>query len=289
MRAKSTSNWLVNGLTVFAVATILWLLIPLFASPAAQAQIVLPRSLLSGLTPNYRSDNLIGKFVSLRLTILRELAPGAPGDLEGELLRPVPTATWRDFDGAPPYTATPTATPTPTLTPTPTATSTSTRIPTRTPTPTPTEEPKTEEPKPPPATPTDTPTPIPDVAAPEEATLQLLKGEKGGETCNVTIGFDILDPKPSAGINNADVKLLYQYPIGSGDQNAPISGGGDWTGGIPGEEWLGSYAGQITGVSTEAEMNKFKFKVEVTDRAGHSSSSGNFILEVKSDCGVIET
>jgi len=50
---------------------------------------------------------------------------------------PVPTATALNFEGDPPYTATPTVTSTPTNTPTPTATSTPTRRPTSTPTPTP--------------------------------------------------------------------------------------------------------------------------------------------------------
>jgi hypothetical protein len=203
VQAKSTSNWLVTGLIVFAVATILWLLIPLFALPAAQAQIVLPRSLLSGLSPNYRSDNLIGKFVSLRLTILRELAPGAPGDLEGELLRPVPSATWRDFDGAPPFTATPTTTPTSTQTPTPTATSTPTRIPTRTPTRTPTEEPEEEEP---PVTPLP-----PDVATPEISGGDLDPSPGPIAECSKdihVIGLKIEDPAPSYGMKS--VKLRYR-------------------------------------------------------------------------------
>ena len=281
VQAKSSSNWLVTGLVVFAVATILWLLIPLFASPAAQAQIVLPRSLLSGLSPNYRSDNLIGNFVSLRLTILRELAPGAPGDLEGELLRPVPTATWRDFDGAPPFTATPTATPTPTQTPTPTATSTPTRIPTRTPTRTPTEEPEEEEPA-------ATPTPIPDVASPQ-AILKGLSGEKASETCKVTVEFKVEDSKPSSGVSNSNVKLKFQYPLGSPDIEVPLSGSGNWEGGIPGEKWTGTYTGQMSGISTLEGSNKFSFSMVVQDNVGLFSPPAGITAEVDSECTVLKT
>ena len=55
-----------------------------------------------------------------------------------ELMKsPVPTATARDFQGAKPFTATPTVTPVPTETPTPTPTNTCTPRPTATVTKTP--------------------------------------------------------------------------------------------------------------------------------------------------------
>jgi hypothetical protein len=286
VRAKSTSNWLVNGLTVFAVATILWLLIPLFASPAAQAQIVLPRSLLSGLSPNYRSDNLIGKFVSLRLTILRELAPGAPGDLEGELLRPVPTATWRDFDGAPPFTATPTATPTPTLTPTPTSTATPTRIPTRTPTRTPTEEPEEEE-KPPPATPTpdDEINPVVSGGSPDPG-----PGYLGDDNCAVFISVSnvhVTDDPPSYGMQSVKLK----YKVFTNDKVTELTGfilsdpmtltsGGAVDGG-----WDASYEGEIEfQIDTDWDEGA-NFKIELyaiaTDNGGNAAVS--FIGEYQMD------
>ena len=267
MRARSTSNWLVTGLSVFAVATILWLLIPLFASPAAQAQMVIPRPFLSGLSPDYRTDNLLGKFVSLRLTILRELAPGAPGHLEGELLKPVPTATWRDFDGAPPFTATPTATPTPTLTPTPTATSTPTRIPTRTPTRTPTEEPKDEEP---PATATP-----PDVAEPDVSggvpspSPDYLGDGKCHETIQVS-DVHVTDPAPSYGM--ALVKLKYQVMGFSGlifSGQLSLASGGAKEGG-----WDALYDGQIVFEIDTKWDSEEKFRVQLhaiaVDKGGHS-------------------
>ena len=62
----------------------------------------IPRGLFSRIVPNYGSDNFGDVIRTLRLTIVRELT----GDgMEQELLLPVPTATWRDFAGAPPYTA----------------------------------------------------------------------------------------------------------------------------------------------------------------------------------------
>jgi len=270
VQAKSSSNWLVTGLVVFAVAAILWLLVPLLALPTAQAQIVLPRSLLSGLSPNYRSDNLIGKFVSLRLTILRELAPGAPGDLEGELLRPVPTATWRDFDGAPPYTATPTATPTPTLTPTPTATSTPTRVPTRTPTRTPTEEPEEEEP---PATPTPADGASPEISGGD---LSPSPGDLGKCPATVTVAnLRVVDPPVSYGMTY--VRLVYHVFNNVGEltlgsvPSGPIplvSGGPTGEGG-----WDALYSGpmefQIQSGWETADVFTVKLYSEVKDKGGH--------------------
>jgi len=284
VRAKSTSNWLVNGLTVFAVATILWLLIPLFASPAAQAQIVLPRSLLSGLSPNYRSDNLIGKFVSLRLTILRELASGAPGDLEGELLRPVPTATWRDFDGAPPFTATPTATPTPTNTPTPTATSTPTRVPTRTPTRTPTEEPTEEKP---PATPLPPDEIEPKVDGGSADPGPSYLGEAPAN-CHVEIsvgGVRVTDEPISYGMSF--VKLKYQVTGFSGAFFNPMGQGPG--GPTPEGGWDALYSGSIVfEIDNDWALEGKSYDVELwvfaEDKGGHSATHPIGVYTMDENC-----
>lgn len=270
MRVRLPSNWLVTGLIVFAAATILWLLIPLLTSPVAQAQIVVPRSFLSGLSPNYRTDNLIGKFVSLRLTILRELAPGSPGDLEGDLLRPVPTATWRDFDGAAPFTATPTVTPTPTHTPTPTATSTPTRPPTRTPTRTPTEEPEEEEP---PATPTPA-----DVATPEISggDMSPAPGDLGKCPATITVAnLRVVDPPISYGMTSVRLKYHVFNDVGELTLGSVPSGPIPLVSGGPTGEggWDAVYSGPIefqiqTGWDT-ADVFTVKLYSEAKDKGGY--------------------
>ena len=284
VRVKLPSNWLVTGIIVFAAATILWLLIPLLTSPVAQAQIVVPRSFLSGLSPNYRTDNLIGKFVSLRLTILRELAPGSPGDLEGDLLRPVPTATWRDFDGAPPFTATPTVTPTPTHTPTPTATSTPTRTPTPTPTRTPTEEPEEEEP-PATATPPDEIEPEVDGGTPDPGPGFLGEGE-----CHASVfvnGIRVTDAPISYGMSL--VKLKYQVVDFSGfffsDPLTKVSGGSTGEGG-----WDANYEGSIvfeidTDWVLEGKKYDVKLWVVAQDNGGHADtrSLGDYTMDENCD------
>ena len=104
VRSKSSPTWLVVGLGLFSIATLIWLLFPLLSTGGAAAQMAIPRGLFSRIVPNYGSDNFGDVIRTLRLTIVRELT----GDgMEQELLLPVPTATWRDFDGALPYTATP--------------------------------------------------------------------------------------------------------------------------------------------------------------------------------------
>jgi hypothetical protein len=116
--------------------------------------------------------------------------------------------------------------------------------------------------------------------------LTVLEGIHESATCRFTIGFDVEDPRPSAGVESSQVHLLYEYPLGSGDKEAGLSGGGDWVGGVPGNKWIGSYTGQISGVGTG---DRFKFRVEVTDIAGNSGAAGGFTYSVNADCAAIET
>ncbi|MFV1858427.1 MAG: hypothetical protein ACC647_03660 [Anaerolineales bacterium] len=295
MRANSSPTWLVIGIGLFSVATLIWLLFPTLSDGGAAAQMAVPSGLFSRLVPDYGSDNLGDVFRTLRLTIVRELT----GDgLEQQLLLPVPTATWRDFAGAAPYTATPTNTPTSTNTPTPTSTATATNTATRRPTSTRTPTEKAEEKPPPPPTntptitptpsdtptPTSTPTPIPDVAGPD-VILERIEGTHESSTCMFTIDFSVEDPEPSAGVENSQVHLFYEYPIGSGDAEASLSGGGNWLGGVPGNEWAGTYTGQIFGVSTG---DRVKFSVEVKDNAGYRSLPSGFTFDVDADCRAID-
>ena len=100
-----------------------------------------------------------------------------------------------------------------------------------------------------------------------------------------TIEFSVEDPKPSAGVDNSKVHLIYEYPIGSGERESSLSGGGDWIDGVPGNAWVGSYIGQISGVSTG---DRFKFRVEVIDIAGHQSFPSGFTFDVDADCSAID-
>lgn len=261
----------------------LLLLLPLLFPGGAAAQIIIPQSLLSQLIANYADDGP-GGFVTLRLGSVRELA-GSPEQVEQELMRPVPTATWRNFEGAAPFTATPTDTPTPTNTPTPTSTPTPTPTPTFTPTftrtPTATEEPEEDEPPPPPPptkTPTITPTPTPpdtehptidDHGDPSPGPT----GFPAGECAPVVIvtGIHITDAAPSYGMDW--VKLKYQVVgfsglIFSNDLSPPDSGGATKDGG-----WDAVYSGSIEfQIDTEwdsADSYHIDLHVRVRDMAGH--------------------
>ena len=292
---KSTPSWLTLGLGLFVIVLMLWLLLPLLSTRSAEAQMVLPSGLLSQLNPNYAPDSLSGVVGTLRLTILRDLAPGSPDDMEEELLRPVPTATWRDFDGAAPYTATPTTTPTPTPTKTPTPTNTPTRTPTRTPRPTitPTDEPEEPPPPPPPPppthTPTITPTPTPpDASEPEvkAADPDPAPGYLGDDVCTPTIevvNIHIVDDPPSYGMNF--VKLKYQVIgfsglIFSNDLSPPVSGG------PKGGGWDAIYEGNIEfQIDTDKWDSKDDFVIELyvkaEDKGGNTDN--HFIGEYTID------
>jgi len=98
----------------------------------------LPLSLSSRLSADYSVDD-VGPLKALRLSIIGDMlrdmgmGPDEAEDCESAMKalmdNPVPTATARDFEGAPPFTAIPTNTATPTDTPTATATPTSTFTP----------------------------------------------------------------------------------------------------------------------------------------------------------------
>jgi len=283
VRANTSSTWLVVGLGLFTIATLIWLLIPLFSDRGAAAQIAVPGGLFSRIAPDYGSDNLGDVFRTLRLTIVRELT----GDeMELELLRPVPTATWGNFSGAAPFTATPTntSTPTSTATPTETATPTSTATPRPTNTLTPTKKP-TDKPKPPTHTPTITltpsvtPTPTPaDVVAPI-----ILSGNPSpspGPTplasCNPAIAvtdLHITDDKPSYGMSS--VKLNYEIPgFTSGfvfSDEMSLSSGGEKDGG-----WDAHYQGSIvfeiqTGWSPTEDFT-VELYARVIDKGSHTTN-----------------
>ena len=296
VRTKSSPTWLVVGIGLFTVATLIWLLFPLLSNGGAAAQMAVPRGLFSRIVPNYGSDNFGDVIRTLRLTIVRELT----GDgMEQELLLPVPTATWRDFDGALPYTATPTHTSTPTstatATDTPTPTNTATRRPTSTRTPT--KEP-TNKPKPPTNTPTITPTPsITPTPTPADVIEPVVSGAGpspspgylGDAECAQSISVSnihVTDAKPSYGMSF--VKLRYKVIgfsgfIFSNDLSPPDSGGSTPDGG-----WDALYAGSIVfeiDTAWESDTNyEIQLDVIAKDKGSNSSSQSIGTYTVDETC-----
>ena len=296
MRANTSSTWLVVALGLFTIAALIWLLFPMLSDGGGGAQAAVPGGLFSRLAPDYGSDNLGDVFRTLRLTIVRELT----GDgMEQELLRPVPTATWRNFAGAAPFTATPTntSTPTSTATPTETATPTSTATPRPTNTFTPTKKP-TDKPKPPTHTPTITltpsvtPTPTPaDVALPvvSAGTPSPSPGYLGDSECapNVVVSnIHVTDEKPSYGMSF--VKLKYQIIgftgfIFSNDLSPP-----DFGGATPAGAWDALYSGSIvfeidTEWSSDANY-EVQLLVTVTDKGGNSATQAVGTYTIDENC-----
>lgn len=286
MRANSSLTRLVIGLGLFTVVILFWLLFPVLTDGGTAAQMAVPGGLFSRLVPDYGSDNLGEVFRTLRLTIIREIT----GDrLEQQLLRPVPTATWRDFAGAAPYTATPTHTPTSTNTPTPTSTATPTHTatprPTRTSTPTekPEEQPPPPPPQPPPPptnTPTITPTPsITPSPTPVDNAKPDIEGATvnppTGDVCEPTIfvtDLHLVDPAPSYGMKT----VVLRYRIVGFTVDFIVSSMSKTSGGESGGGWDALYSGSITFQIDKGWVPTEDFEVELsasaTDKGDNSTA-----------------
>jgi hypothetical protein len=249
LRANLAPRWLMFILLALALLVLLYILAAQSLRVAVAAPSSLPGGLSSALSADYQSAGSLGSIISLRLAVLGELLPGRSDEVVAGLLTPVPTATWRNFAGDEPFTATPTPTPTSTNTSTPTPTPTPTNTPTRTPTRTPTEEEEEEEKEPKPTkTPSITPSPTPA----DELDPKLSGGEPdpgpgylGDDECQVTIvvsGIHVVDPPVSYGLDW--VKLKYQVVGWSGlifsDKLTMTSGGATGDGG-----WEADYEGSI--------------------------------------------
>ena len=237
------ARWLT--LSIFAILIAGWFAAALNLTGASAGRPGFPFNLRSNLAADYGADQGHGRISSLRISViadfLRDLGFGGNDpDLLAGLDSPVPTATARNFEGDPPYTATAAPSATPTDTEVPTSTSTPKPLPTKTPKPTQTDEPEATE------------API-DIVAPaiSGGTLfpspgTLLPSCDGNDIA--ISGLRVVDSGPSSGINW--VKLKYQilgpeskgYQFSS-DIGPPISGG--WTDG-PGSTWDGYYKGDIT-------------------------------------------
>ncbi|MFQ5921559.1 MAG: hypothetical protein ACE5M4_01840 [Anaerolineales bacterium] len=281
MRANSSPTWLAIGLGLFSVATLIWLLFPMLSDGGATAQAGVPGGLFSRLAPDYGPDNLGAVIRTLRIAIVGELAGE---DLVDQMQRPVPTATWRDFAGAAPYTATPTHTPTSTNTPTPTETATPTNTATRRPTSTrtPTEEPEEEPPPPPPPTntptisptPSITPTPTPaDIAEPDikGATVNPPTGDLCEPKISVT-DLHLVDPAPSYGMKS----VVLRYRIVGFTVDFIVSSMSKTSGGESGGGWDALYSGSITFQIDKGWVPTEDFEVELsasaTDKGDNSTA-----------------
>ena len=277
MRAKSSPTWLVFGIGLFTIATLIWLLIPMLSDGGVAAQMAVPGGLFSQIAPNYGSDNTGDIVRTLRFTIIREIAGD---DLQQQLLMPVPTATWRDFAGAAPYTATPTFTPTPTNTATATETATPTSTATRRPTSTrtPTDEP--EEPPPPAHTPTITPTPsITPSPTPADTAEPSITGATvnppTGEPCEPTVSvidLHLVDPPPSYGMNSVILKYrVIGFTVDFIVSSMSLTSGGESGGG-----WDALYGGSITFQIDKGWVPTEDFRVELfasaTDKGNNSTT-----------------
>jgi hypothetical protein len=236
------ARWL--ALTAFAVLIAGWFAAALHLTGASAGQPGFPFNLRSNLAADYGADPGAGRITSLRISIIADwLKDLGFGDDDSELLAgldsPVPTATARNFEGDPPFTATMTPSPTQTNTPLPTSTSTP-KPPTKTPKPSDTEVPE--------------PTELPDDSiAPSISGGSFLPTfgtplpDCDGNDIAVT-GLRVEDPAPSSGIKWIQLKYKilgpgskdYQF---SGDIGPPIIGG--WTAG-EGSTWDAYYKGNLT-------------------------------------------
>jgi len=247
MKGTSGRGWWMGALGLFAILLVLWVAAAVRLSAAAAAPSDLMTSLRSRLTANYAPDPGESTVRSLRLTIFQEVlrdlgmssddAAGQSQEMAELMKSPVPTATARDFQGAKPFTATPTVTPVPTETPTPTATNTRTPRPTATVTKTP--EPATSTPEPPTSTPS-----VGDTDPPSVTSYSFTPTITGsGCTADLDISADIYDAPMSSGISGVQVKYKMPPYVTSYTYLGNLS---YCSGGIQGDgSWQGCYDGVV--------------------------------------------
>jgi len=267
MKGPSGRRWWMGALGLFASLLVLWVAAAVRLSASAAAPTDLMTSLRSRLTANYAPDPGGSSVRTLRLTIFQEVlqdlgmssaaAAGQSQEMAELMKSPVPTATARDFEGAKPFTATPTATPVPTETPTPTATKTRTPKPTAT---------VTKTPKPPTATPSggmDTTDP----------TICCMDLNPDPPTILMACSFDVeelevFDPSFSAGIAASDVFVKYYSPSLGNWIPTPLSlKFGGFTGG-PGSDFSATYDGTVS-LHDVITGDDVSVKGMVTDLAGN--------------------
>jgi hypothetical protein len=255
----SGRRWLIAAVGLFAFLLVGWVLLALQLNSALAGPLPYGPGLMSRLRADYRADEGGRSVALISLSILEEAmqAMGLTEDeavvvhesMERAMSQPVPTATAMDFEGAAPYTATPTITPTPLPTDTPEPTATNTRRPpTRTPEPTETKKP-TKTPAAPTATgaaPTATAAGGVDTEDPsfESIVLDPAPPDNGGQ-CELDVTVVVFDPAFSSGIGPSDVLVRISINGGPAQNyaNLEYQFGGFVSG--PGSDWLATYSGEV--------------------------------------------
>jgi len=301
----SGRRWLIAAVGLFAFLLVGWVLLALQLNSALAGPLPFGPGLMSKLSADYRADEGGRSVALIALSILEpamqalgltdEEAAAAHESLELAMSQPVPTATAMDFDGAAPFTATPTVTitPLPTDPPTPTPTNTR-RPPTKTPKPTKTPEPKdTEGPAPTDTSvPTGIPTAIPtpdDNVEPSILTVAFDLTPPGPITsCRFyVIDMNVFDPAPSSGISIYPVFARVTYPDSFQDYfTLSIFSGGFVSG--PGSDWDAHYRDSVA-FSNPSHVVVFgetiQVELKVKDDAGNGwviTSPVSFTVE--DDC-----
>lgn len=286
MNGPSGRRWWMGALGLFLVLLVLWIAAAIRLSAAAAAPSDLMTSLRSRLTANYAPDPGGSVVRSLRLTIFQEAmqdlgmqsdeAAGHSLEMEAQMQGPVPTATARDFEGAKPFTATPTVTLVPTETPIPTATTTNTPKPrptkTRTPAPTVAAGP-----------PTNTPAGSLDTTDPNICCIVLSPAPTGSlGVCTISVtDLEVLDPAFSSGMDLGEIYIKYEKAgIGNWQYTSLSMTSGGFVSG-PGSDWSGHFAGSFT-LHGLVAGNSINVAGKVKDNAGHydHQSAGSYTLTV---------
>jgi hypothetical protein len=258
----SGRRWLIAAVGLFVFLLVGWVLLALQLNSALAGPLPFGPGLMSKLSADYRADEGGRSVALIALSILEpamqalglteDEAAAAHESLELAMSQPVPTATAMDFDGAAPFTATPTITntPLPTKTPTPTPPNTR-RPPTRTPEPTKTDKP-TKTPGAPTATggaPTATgaaPTATTDTVNPSFQSIALdPPPPDNAGSCSIDVTVDVFDPAFSSGIDTGDVYARISINGGPPQNYATLDYVvGGFVGGL-GSDWLATYSGEV--------------------------------------------
>jgi hypothetical protein len=210
----ASRRWLIGALGLFMLSLVIWATAALLLNTASAGTVPFSFSIRSLLKADYSSDGASEPLGAFRISVVNDafrdsgLSPEEAETLANAVKLAmsslVPTATARNFEGAAPFTATPTNTPIPTDTPTPTPTLVPTSTATKTLAPTATKKIK----------PSDTPAPA-DGQSPSRLSGWTVSPTFGTlTTCSITVdvqNLHVYDPAYSSGIEF--IKLKYYDPV----------------------------------------------------------------------------